>query len=152
EQRRLRAWWRAIDLVGEHDVREDGAAHEAKAPRSRRGILFENVGARDVARHEIRRELNAAEIEVHRLGDGAHHERLREPGYADEQRVASRDERHQDLVDDTLLPDDATPDLITQPLRGGNQRVTRARGGRGALRRVRRRRRHATFTSANRTL
>jgi hypothetical protein len=37
--------------------------------------------------------------------------------------VASRDHRHQDLVEDVTLPDDAPGDLGTQARRGREQRL-----------------------------
>ena len=123
EQRGLRARRRAIDLVGQHDVGEDRPAHEAKAPRAGRRVLLEDLGAGDVARHEIGRELDAAEVEVHRLGERAHHERFRKARHADEQRVAAGDERHEDLVEHALLADDAPLHLGAQPRRRGDQRV-----------------------------
>ena len=57
--------------------------------------------------HEVRRELDAPELEVHRFRDRADHQRLRESGDADEQRVAAGDHRHEDFVEDVTLADDA---------------------------------------------
>ena len=128
EQRGLRARRRAVDLVGEHDVGEDRPAHEPEAARAGRRVLLEDLGAGDVARHEVRRELDAAELEVHRLGERAHHERFRKPRHADEQRVSAGDERHQDLVEHALLPDDAPLDFGAQPRRRGDERVALVRG------------------------
>ena len=87
------------------------------------GVLLEDLRAGDVARHEVGRELDAPELEVHRLGDRADHQRLREPGHAHEQRVAARDHRHQDFVEHVALPDDAPGDLGAQARRGREQRV-----------------------------
>ena len=67
EQRGLRLRRRAIDLVGEDDVREDRPGHEADAARSGGAILLDHLGADDVRRHQVRRELDAAELQVHRL-------------------------------------------------------------------------------------
>ena len=72
-----------------------------------RRVLLEDLGAGDVARHEVRRELDAPEVEAQRLGDRADHQRLRESRHADEQRVSARGERHEDFVERRLLPDDA---------------------------------------------
>jgi hypothetical protein len=43
-------------------LREDGAPDEPEAALARGGVLFEDVRAGDVARHEIGRELDAAEL------------------------------------------------------------------------------------------
>ena len=56
EQRRLRLGGRAVDLVGEDHVREDGPRPE----RERAVARGEHVGAGDVGRQEIGRELDAS--------------------------------------------------------------------------------------------
>lgn len=96
--------------------------------RPGRRIFFENLGAGDVARHEIRRKLDAAELEVHRFGERPHHECFRKTGHADEQRVAAGDERHQDLVEHALLADDPALHFGAQPGRGTDQRGAILRG------------------------
>ena len=107
EQRRLRARWRAIDFVGEQDVGEHRTAHETERALAGGRVLLENFGAGDVARHEVRRELDAAELEMHRLGHRADHQRFRETGHADEQRVPAGDHRHENFVEHVALADDA---------------------------------------------
>ena len=77
EQRRLRLRRRAIHLVGEEDVAEDRPALELELLPSCR-VLDDHVGADDVARHEVGRELDAREREVEALG-----ERLDEQGLAE---------------------------------------------------------------------
>ena len=54
---RLRLRRRAVDLIREHDVREDGPGPHAE--RARRDLV--DVRAHDVARHEVGRELDAFE-------------------------------------------------------------------------------------------
>ena len=75
---------------------------------SRRPVvgLSENVGAGDVRRHQVGRELNALERDVEDLGDRADHERLGQPGHADEQTMAAGEDRREDLFDDVILADD----------------------------------------------
>jgi hypothetical protein len=87
EQRRLRARRRAVDLVGEDDVREDRPLDEAEGARPRRAVLLEDLRARHVARHQVGRELDAPEVEPHRLGHALHEQRLRQPRHADQPRV-----------------------------------------------------------------
>ena len=123
EQRRLRAWRRAIDLVGEHDVREHRPAHEPEAAMSGLRVFLEQFRAGDVARHEVRRELDAPELQRHRLRDRANHERLRETGHTHEQRVPTGDERHEDLIEHFTLPDDAARHLGAQTRRRGQECV-----------------------------
>ena len=124
EQRRLRTRRRAIDFVGEDDVRKHRPAHKPKRPLPGRRVFFEDLGAGDVAWHEIRRELNASEVEVHGLGHRADHHRLGEPRHADEQRMAARDHRHEDFIEHVALPDDALRHLGAQSRCRGEQRLT----------------------------
>ena len=77
-------------------------------------ILLEQLGAGDVARHEVGRELHAREAEVERLRDGLDEQRLGEAGHADEQHVAAGEQRGDEIVDDLVLADDAAPDLLDQ--------------------------------------
>ena len=56
EERGLRLRRRAVDLVGEDEVVEDGAGEEANAsPHVAAWLLFfvEHVGARDVGREQV---------------------------------------------------------------------------------------------------
>jgi hypothetical protein len=80
---------------------------KARDPRVR--VLLEDLRAGDVARHQIGRELDAPEVEPHRLGHRADHQRLRETRHADEQRVPTREDRHQDLLEYLLLPHTRRP-------------------------------------------
>jgi hypothetical protein len=62
---RLRLRRRPIDFVGQDQVVKDGPGHEAhESPTCpQRGVclLVQDVGARNIRRQEVRRELNAAE-------------------------------------------------------------------------------------------
>jgi hypothetical protein len=74
-------------------------------------ILLEDLGAGDIGRHQIRRELDALERQVQRLGERRDQQRLRQPGHADEQRVTAREQRDEQLLDHAALADDALADL-----------------------------------------
>src|SRR5687768_12371833 len=67
---------------------------------------------------------------MHRAGDRAYHQRLRESGYADEQRVAPGKHGHENLVEHLLLADyrlgdfraqrrDAAEQLLAARIAGG---------------------------------
>ena len=111
QQRRLRLGRRAVDLVGEHDVGEERPADEAEDAPAGGVILLEHVGAGDVRRHEVGRELDAVEAEVEHLGQRRDEQRLGQARHADEQAVAAREQRRQQLIDHRLLADDALLDL-----------------------------------------
>ena len=59
EQRRLRLRRRAVDFVGQHDVREDRAGREHHLAAAGGGVFLDDVGAGDVRRHQVGRELDA---------------------------------------------------------------------------------------------
>ena len=80
EQRGLRLRRRAVDLVGQDDVREDRPLHESQAAAAL--LLLEDLGAGDVRRHQVGRELDALEVEVEDVGERLDEQRLRQPGHA----------------------------------------------------------------------
>ena len=106
EQRRLRLRRRAVDFVGQHDVREDRSGREHHVPASRLGIVLNDVRAGDVARHQVRRELDARELEIEHLRDRVDEQRLRQSRHADDQTVAAGEQRQQHELDHVLLADD----------------------------------------------
>jgi hypothetical protein len=70
------------------------------------GIFVDDVGAGDVRRHQVGRELDAVELEVEDLRQRPYQQRLGEAGHADDQAVAADEQRQQHLIDDVLLTDD----------------------------------------------
>ncbi len=117
EQRGLRLGRRAVDLVGEQDLREDGPAHEPERAHAVR--LVEDLGAGDVGRHQVGRELDALEAQVEDAGERLDEQRLGQPGHAGEQAVAAGEERDEHLIDDLVLADDDLPQLLEDLLAPG---------------------------------
>ncbi len=78
----------------------------------------------DVRRHQVRRELNAVEPQVDRLGQLLDEQRLGQPRHAAQQAVAAGQKRDQNLADDALLADDGLGELT---LRAGRPPRRRAR-------------------------
>jgi hypothetical protein len=109
---------RAVDFVGEHDVREDGTGREHHLPPSGRRIFLNDVRAGDVRRHQVRRELDAVELEVEDLRQRPDQQRLRQSGHADDQAVAADEQRQQNLVHHLLLADDQLAELANDLLLG----------------------------------
>ena len=66
----------------------------------------EDVRAGDVRRHQVRRELNTAEIGVDDARQRFDGQRFRRAGHAFDQRVAFGQQRDQDLFDRFVLADD----------------------------------------------
>ncbi len=104
EQRRLGLRRRAVDFVREDDLREDRSLHEPQ--RARSVILVEDLGAGDVRRHQVGRELDTLEAEIENLRQRLDQQRFREPRDARDQAVAAAEQRHQHFIDDVILPDD----------------------------------------------
>ena len=71
--------------------------------------------ADDVARHQVRRELDAVEGEAQGARNGAHEQGLREAGNTHQQAVAAAEDPQEHLVHHLLLPDDDLVDLPLQP-------------------------------------
>ena len=111
EQRRLRLGRGPVDLVGEHDVGEDRSLDEAEGAPARGQVFLDDLGAGDVARHEIGGELHPIEGEVERLGHGRDHERLGQAGHPDQQRVSAGQDGGDDPFHDVFLPHDPPGDL-----------------------------------------
>ena len=123
EERGLRLGRCAVDLVGEDDIGEDRTVHEAECAVAGCVVLLEQLRARDVAGHEVGRELHARERQLERLGDRLHEQRLREAGDADEEGVAAGEERRDEIVHDRLLADDALCDLRHERASGARELV-----------------------------
>ena len=112
EQGRLGLRRGAVDLVSEHEVREDGS----RAERQLAAALVEDPRTRHVGRHEVGRELDAGGLEAEDPGEGAHDEGLREPGHVLEQHVAAGQDADQDELMASRLPTTARSTSATTSL------------------------------------
>jgi hypothetical protein len=99
EERRLRLGRRAVDLVGQEQLREDRPREKLEDVL----LLVEDVAARDVRRHEVGRELDALEGAAQDLAERAHKQRLAEPRHALDQHVPAREDRDERVIDDLVL-------------------------------------------------
>ena len=106
EQRRLRLRRRAVDFVRQHDVREDRSGREHHLPAAGGRVFLDEVRPGDVRRHQVGRELDAGEPQVEHARHRVDEQRLGQSGCADDQAVAADEQRHQDLLDHLVLPDD----------------------------------------------
>jgi len=70
-------------------------------------IFLDDLGAGDVRRHQVRRELHAAKAEVNGIRQGLDQERLGQPRHTFQQAVTTRAHGNKHLLDDVLLTDDA---------------------------------------------
>ena len=76
KQCRLSFRRRPVDLVGQEHLAEDRAFLKDQFAVPGRRVLLNDVRAGDVGRHQVGRELDAAEAQVHRLSKRADHQRL----------------------------------------------------------------------------
>ncbi len=108
EQRRLGLRARPVDLVGEHDVREDRAGVEGELA----GLLVVHRDAGDVARQEVGGELDACARALHRLRDRAGERGLARAGHVFEQHVALAEHRGEHELDDVALAEHRPLDVV----------------------------------------
>ena len=77
-----------------------------------RSILDDHVRAQDVGRHQVGRELDAREVEVERLGQRAHQQRLAQAGHAFQQAMPADEQAGEHAVHDVVVPDDHAAQLF----------------------------------------
>ena len=76
------------------------------------GRFHHHVGAEDVGGHQVGGELDAREVEVERLGQGPHEQRLAQARHALQQAVPADEQAGQHAVDDFVVSDDHAADLL----------------------------------------
>ena len=107
QQGRLGLGGGAVHLVGQEEVGEHGPLAEVE-------LFALHVPHRmphDIARHEIRGELDARESAPEGGGQGAHQESLAQTGDSFEQHVPAGQEGREHLADHSFLADQGTVDL-----------------------------------------
>ena len=115
EQRALHLGGGAVDLVRQHQVREDGA----ELRRELALLLVVDHGADEVGRKQVGRELHAGEFRGDRVAQRAHGQRLREAGDTLEQDVTAGEQADQHALDHVALTDDDLADLVGQAVDEG---------------------------------
>src|SRR5713226_6459230 len=108
---------RAVDLIGQHDVGEDGSPLEIEE-RFSQPIFGQDIGSGDVRGHEIGRKLNPGKAQIQDLAETAHHERLAQSGHPFQETVAAADERHKNMLDEIFVSDDSPAQLRLQLVKG----------------------------------
>ena len=109
QQRRLGARTGAVDLVGHQQLREHRAGDEAEAALAARGFL-QHLGAENVGRHQVGRELHALGVQAERDAHGLHQLGLGEAGHADQQSMAAGQHGDQRALDHDVLAEDHRAD------------------------------------------
>ena len=119
EQRRLHLGGRAVDFVGEDQVREQRPLLRIELLRT----LVEDHRPDHVGGQQVRRELDPRKADPQALGDGPNGEGLGESRHALEQDVTPGEQADQQPLDHDLLTDDALRHLAGNALR--QRRVAR---------------------------
>ena len=115
EQRALHLGGRAVDLVGEQEVAEHRAELGVEAAR----VGAVDARADEVGRHQVRRELHAAELAAEHVAQGLDRQRLRQAGDALEQHVAAGEQRDEQALEHRVLADDHALELIQRAFQAG---------------------------------
>ena len=121
QQGGLRLGRRAVDFIRQDRVREHGPFQEPSLARAGRPVLLDDLRARDVGRHQVGRELDAAERQVQGPRQRADHQRLGQPRHAFQQAVSAAEQGNQQLLDHLLLADDDLGQLARDLLAGHAQ-------------------------------
>jgi hypothetical protein len=106
EQGRLHLRRRPIDLVGEHQIVEQRTLLE----HERAVLRTIDLGAGQIGGQQIGGELNTMEITLDALAQHLDRARLGQTGGAFDQQMPVREQRDQQAVHETVLPDDALGD------------------------------------------
>ena len=120
EQRRLRLRHRAVDLVDEHDVREDRPGTELELP----GALVVDRQPCDVGRLQVGRALDPRERRtLDGLRNRARENRLRRARHVLEEHMPAGCQRREHERDLLVLAEDDLLDVAEQPIGGGRRPV-----------------------------
>ena len=114
---------RPVDLVGQDDLVEDGAAPEFEAP----GLRIEDGQSQDVRREEVVGELDALERGVDGAGQGDPQKRFADAGHVLDQKMAAGQEGRGRQPDGRFFADEYAADIGDQAVRG----MASGRGRRG---------------------
>ncbi len=112
EQGALDLGGRAVDLVGEQEVGEDGAERRPELA----GLLVVDPRPDEVGGNEVGRELDPLELATDRLGQCLDGHRLGQARDALDQDVPAREQRDDQALQEVVLADDDLLDLVEQPL------------------------------------
>ena len=127
EQRSLRLGGRAVDLVADDHVGEDGAGTETEL--AARLVVDRHAG--DVARKQVGRELDAAQGCVDRTGQGFGQHRLADAGHVLDEQVPAGEEHRRGHPDDVRLALDHLLDVASHSVSRRDDVDARAAAGSG---------------------
>ena len=89
-----------------------GPLEKLESPAAGELVLLDDFRAGDVGRHQVGRELDAAELQGQGVGQGADHQRLGQARHAHQQAVPAGEHGDQQFFDDLPLADDHAAQLL----------------------------------------
>ena len=116
EQRRLGFGRGAIDFIRQQHVAEDRAGLELENLLS--AALDEDLRADDVRWQQVRRELNALELQMQRFGQRVDQGRFAKARNAFQQHMPAADHGGEHMLDDVMLADDEFGDFCAEFFEG----------------------------------
>ncbi len=142
QQRCVRFSRRTINLIGQQQLREDGAGAEVKFLR----LHIEDGSTGNVRRHQVRGELDASEFTAQNLPQRSHEKCFAKSWHAFDQDVAAGEDSDQRAFDQIFLTDKDFGNLVSDLLvktagLGVGARGNRLWLGSGCRKRFHRRRR-----------
>ena len=112
QQGGLRLGRGAVDLVGEQHLAEDRSLAQDELV----GLAVEDVGAGDVARQQVRRELDALVLAAEDAGERLGERRLGDAGDAFDQDVPGGEQGDEQLLGDASMPTTTRPTSASDPI------------------------------------
>ena len=116
EERGLHLGRGTVDLVGQHEVGDDGSEFGVELLAS----LTVDARADQVGGHQVRGELDAGERTADDLRESLDGQRLGDTGYAFEEDVPLGEKSDENALDKPVLPDDDSLDLVNRSFQGLN--------------------------------
>ena len=103
QQRRLRLGRRAVDLVSQHQVGKNRPGDKSETPAATVAVLVHHFRAKNVSRHQIRRELDTLEAQREKLRNALDQQGLAQSRHARQQRMTTSKHGDDDLLNDLAL-------------------------------------------------
>ena len=91
-------------------------------------VLGEHLGADDVGRQQVGRELNPLKLQMQRLGKRVDQGRFAQAGHAFQEHVAAAHHGQQHMLDDVVLADDELADFIADAVESRDEALDRFAG------------------------
>ena len=114
QQCRLRLRRRPVYLVRQNHIRKDRPFHKLILSLLRLSVHLDNIRARYIRRHKVRRKLNPIKLQLQSLRHRMHHQRLRKPGHALNDTVPRRQHTAEHRINNVILANDNFVYLLLQ--------------------------------------